>query len=156
MEFIERTYPNAAVLYTVVGGVPCAPTLKKITGDGLMLVGDAAHQVNPISGGGITTAMLAGKIAGRVAGDAIVADDVSDKRLAEYAGEWQKKQGKTHERFHKIKQAVYKLSDDDFNKTAGAVLKYPPEKRTLVNVFKTALIKHPKLILDVLNVFIQK
>jgi digeranylgeranylglycerophospholipid reductase len=154
--FIERKFPKAAVMYTVVGGVPCAPTLKRITGDGVMLVGDAAHQVNPISGGGITTAMLAGKIAGSVAAAAIAEQDYSDSRLSSYAREWHKQQGKSHERFHKIKQAVYKLSDDDFNGTARSVLKTPPEKRTLVNVFKAALIKQPRLILDVISVFMQK
>jgi digeranylgeranylglycerophospholipid reductase len=155
-EFIEKKFPGSAVLYTVVGGVPCAATLKKITADGLMLVGDAAHQVNPVSGGGITTAMLAGRIAGQVAGEAVIRGDVSDKRLGEYARQWHRQQGKNHERFHKIKQAIYKLNDEDFNKTAAAVLKYPPAKRTLINVFKTALINHPRLILDVLSVFIQK
>ena len=77
-EFIDKHFPNSAVLYTVVGGVPCAPTLKKIVADGLMLVGDAAHQVNPISGGGIATAMIAGKIAGCVAAEAIKEDDFSE------------------------------------------------------------------------------
>ena len=121
-----------------------------------MLVGDAAHQVNPMSGGGITTAMLAGRIAGGVAAEAIAADDVSDSRLVSYASEWQKQLGKTHERFHKIKQAVYKLTDDDLDSTATAILKYPPEKRTLVNVFKAALIKQPGLLLDVIRLFIGK
>ena len=101
-EFIGRHFPNAAVLYTVVGGVPCATTLKKIVADGLMLVGDAAHQVNPISGGGITTAMIAGKIAGGVAAKAIEEDDVSENRLAQYARDWHDAEGKNHERTYKI------------------------------------------------------
>ncbi len=154
-EFIHQRFPHAGALYTVVGGVPCAPTLKKITSDGLMLVGDAAHQVNPMSGGGITTAMLAGKIAGTVAGRAIAQNDVSGKRLQRYAHEWQKAEGKNHEILHKIKKAVYKLSDEDLNKTASAVLRLPPEKRTIVNIFKSALMKHPSLIFEVVKLFMQ-
>jgi digeranylgeranylglycerophospholipid reductase len=154
-EFIDKRFPNAAVLYTVVGGVPCAPTLKKIVADGLMLVGDAAHQVNPISGGGIVTAMIAGQIAGRVAAQAIHENDVSDERLEQYAVAWQKAEGKTHERFYKIKQSVYKLTDADLDKTAETVLSLPPEKRTIVNIFKAALVKHPSLIFDVLKVFMK-
>ncbi|MFQ5638350.1 MAG: NAD(P)/FAD-dependent oxidoreductase [bacterium] len=152
-EFLGKHFPNAAVLYTVVGGVPCAPTLKKIVGDGLMLVGDAAHQVNPMSGGGIVTAMIAGQIAGRVAASAIMENDVSEKRLQKYADEWHKAEGKTHERFYKIKQSVYKLTDEDLDKTAETVLSLPPDKRTIINIFKAALRKHPKLVLDVLKVF---
>ncbi len=153
-DFIDKRFPHASVLYTVVGGVPCAPTLKKIVADGLMLVGDAAHQVNPMSGGGINTAMLAGQIAGRVAATAIAQQDVSEKKLRQYAAEWHKAQGKAHERFHKIKKAVYKLSDGDLNKTADAVLSLPPEERSLANIFKTALVKHPSLIFDVIRVFV--
>lgn len=155
-EFIDRHFPHAAVLYTVVGGVPCAPTLKNIVADGLMLVGDAAHQVNPMSGGGIVTAMLAGRIAGQVAGEAIAEHDYSERRLSQYAKKWQEAEGKNHERLHKIKQAVYKLTDEDLNKTAETVLRLPSEKRTLINIFKSALARHPGLLLDVAKAFMKK
>lgn len=154
--FIDKRFPHAAVLSTVVGGVPCAPTLKKIVANGLMLVGDAAHQVNPISGGGITTAMLAGRIAGRVAAEAIAEDDLSEKRLQRYAKDWHKAEGKNHERFFKIKQAVYKLTDEDFNRTAESILSIEPEKRTITNIFKAALIKHPALLFDVARAFMTR
>ena len=36
-----------------------------------MLVGDAAHQVNPLSGGGIASGMIGGSIAGRIAGESV-------------------------------------------------------------------------------------
>jgi digeranylgeranylglycerophospholipid reductase len=152
-EFIDRRFPKAAAVYTVVGGVSCAPTLTKIVADGLMLVGDAAHQINPMTGGGIVTAMLAGKIAGRVAAEAIASGDVSGKNLAPYPKEWHEAQGKNHERIYKIKQAVYKFTDDELNRTAEAVLARKPEERTLVNVFKAALVRHPSLIFDLLKVF---
>ena len=152
-EFIDRRFPKAAAVYTVVGGVTCAPTLTKIVANGLMLVGDAAHQINPMTGGGIVTAMLAGKIAGRVAAEALARGDVSSKNLETYPQEWQEAQGKNHERMYKIKQAVYKFTDYELNRTAEAVLARKPEERTLVNVFKAALIRHPSLIFDVLKVF---
>jgi len=152
-EFIDKRFPNAAVLYTVVGGVPCAPTLKRIVADGLMLVGDAAHQVNPISGGGIVTAMLAGQIAGEVAGKSLKTNDLTEKSLGVYARQWHKREGKNHERFHKLKQAVYKLSDNDLNNTADKVLKLDPKKRTIGNIFKAALVHHPSLILDIAKAF---
>ncbi|NIR51166.1 NAD(P)/FAD-dependent oxidoreductase [candidate division KSB1 bacterium] len=154
-EFIDKQFPHAAVLYTVVGGVPCAATLKKIVADGLMLVGDAAHQVNPISGGGIVTAMIAGQMAGKVAADAIKENDVSEKRLQEYANEWHRVEGKNHERFYKIKKAIYKLTDEDLNRTADTVLSLPSEKRTIINIFKAALVKNPSLIFDVIKVFMK-
>ncbi len=152
-EFIDRRFPRAAAVYTVVGGVTCAPTLEKIVADGLMLVGDAAHQINPMTGGGIVTAMLAGKIAGRVAAEAIAKDDVSSKRLEQYQKEWQEAQGKNHERLYKIKQAVYKFTDEELNRIAGTVLSMKPGERTLGNVFKAALFRQPGLILEVIKLF---
>ena len=153
-DFVDRHFPNASVLYTVVGGVPCAPTLKQIVGDGVMLVGDAAHQVNPLSGGGIVTAMLAGRLAGRVAAAAVKDGDVSAKRLREYPEEWHRLEGKNHERLYRVKNAVHRLSDQDLDRTAQSVLRLPPEKRTLVNIFKSALRKHPALILDAIKAFV--
>ena len=41
-----------------------------------MLVGDAARQINPLSGGGIISGMIGGSIAGKVAGEAIMKDDL--------------------------------------------------------------------------------
>ena len=62
------------------GGVPCAKPLKKPISDGLMLVGDAAHFVNPLTGGGIASAMKSGMFAGQVASESIKNNDISDKR----------------------------------------------------------------------------
>ncbi len=41
-----------------------------------MLVGDAGHQVNPTSGGGIISGMIGGMIAGQVAAEAMKANDL--------------------------------------------------------------------------------
>lgn len=152
-EFLAEHYPKAAILTTVVGGVPCAPTLDKIVSDGLMLVGDAAHQANPVSGGGITSGMIAAKIAGQVAAAAILEGNLSEKRLFEYVKLWNKAEGNKHKVFYKLKKFVYDLTDEDLDKTARMLLDMPMEKRTLVNIFKSALIKQPSLIFDIVKVF---
>jgi digeranylgeranylglycerophospholipid reductase len=152
-KFLAEHYPQAACLTTVVGGVPCAPTLDKIVTDGLMLVGDAAHQANPVSGGGITSGMIAAKIAGQIAGNAIFDGNVSEKKLFEYVKLWNKAEGNKHKVFYKLKKFVYDLTDNDLDKTARMLLNLPMEKRTLVNIFKSALIKQPSLVLDIVKVF---
>ncbi len=45
---MENNYPNASILTQVVGGIPFTPTLEKIVAPGIMLVGDAARQINPL------------------------------------------------------------------------------------------------------------
>jgi digeranylgeranylglycerophospholipid reductase len=77
MQFMRSHYPSGKVLEMVVGGDPCSGPIESATTDGVMLVGDAAHQTDPLTGGGILTAMQAGIIAGEVAVKALAAGDVS-------------------------------------------------------------------------------
>ena len=153
-KFIEKKFPNASQLYTMAGGVPVVSTLKQIVSNGLMLVGDAARQANPVTGGGIINAMIAGSIAGRVAGQAVLAGDVSSKRLSAYSKEWHETLGKKNEISYKIKKVVNRFSDKDFNRIAKILMKLPPEKRTMFRIFKAALLKHPKLILEAAKIFV--
>ena len=153
-EFIERKFPEAAILTTVAGGVPCAPFMDKVVTNGLMLIGDAAHQANPMTGGGIIQSIIASEIAAKVAADAINENDISEDRLSEYAQKWDKENGGNHRRAYRLKEAVYKLTDADLNRTAAAISKKPSEKQTIVNIFKTALFQHPKLIPDIIKIFL--
>lgn len=152
-EFVDRQFPGASVLTTVAGGVPTLKTLDPIVKDGLMLVGDAAHQINPLSGGGILYAMMAGKCAGRVAAEAVKVDDVSARRLQEYVKEWMKEGGRNNERAYRIKSVVNLFTDEELNRIGEVLKDVPPEKMTILQIFKTALVKHPKLILDASKIF---
>ena len=63
------------------GVVPVRRPLWSCADNGIMLVGDAACQVNPLHGGGIDPSMRAGYLAAKCAKSAIDADDVSIERL---------------------------------------------------------------------------
>jgi len=152
-EFMKTRLPGAAVLTTVAGGVPCAPPMKNLVSDGVMLAGDAAHQSNPISGGGIVNAMIAGEIAGEVAAAAAAKGDVSAKNLSAYPRRWQHSEGGKQRMFYRIKEFIYKMTDQDLDRTAEMLLDMPLEKRTLLNIFKSAIIHKPSLLLDVVKVF---
>ena len=151
-DFMERYYPAAPVLTTIAGGVPCSTTLDKISAPGIMLVGDAARQVNPLSGGGIASGMIGGSIAGKIAAEAVKMN--KPDYVLSYDKAWGDRLGKRHVTFDKIKNGIYNFSDEKFNKIAHAVNKLPYEKRTLGKVFTTALINQPSLLLDVARVFI--
>ena len=151
-EFIEKNFPNASILTVIAGGVPCAKTADKIVTHGLMLVGDAAHQVNPVSGGGIISGMIGGKIAGQIAGEAIKKNDLN--LIFNYENEWRKTLGQRHERYYKIKQFIYKFSDEKLNEIARELSKIPYENLTLKNLFLTAVKAQPSLIVEVLKLFI--
>ena len=151
-EFIDRKFPRAAVLTHIAGGVPCAKTCGTLVKNRVMLVGDAAHQVNPTSGGGIISGMIGGMLAGEVAAEAISNDNLS--RLAEYEKRWHKRLGWRHEVFYNIKEGISRFSDETLNAIAEGALKLPEQKRTLGGIFRTALWNQPSLLIDVARVFV--
>ncbi|WP_420460529.1 geranylgeranyl reductase family protein [Neolewinella sp.] len=61
--FFRRRFANSRILEVQGGGVPLAAPLRTQYADNLILVGDAARHVNPITGGGLHTAVAGGKIA---------------------------------------------------------------------------------------------
>ncbi len=151
-EFMERKYPNAAVLTHIAGGVPCAKTCDTLVKNNIMLVGDAAHQVNPVSGGGIISGMIGGMIAGQVAADVLKKNDLS--KLTEYEKLWHKRLGWRHEVFYNIKEAISNFSDETLNNIAESALKLPEEKQTLGAIFRTALWNQPSMLIEVAKVFV--
>lgn len=150
--FMDKNYPEAPVLTRIAGGVPSVVTLDKISAPGIILVGDAARQVNPLSGGGIASGMIGGSIGGRIAGETIKLN--KPDHLLTYDKAWHDRLGKRHETFDRIKDGIYNFSDEKFNSIASAVVKIPETERTLGKVFRSALLKNPSLLLDVAKVFI--
>jgi digeranylgeranylglycerophospholipid reductase len=151
-DFMQKNYPAAPILTSIAGGVPCSITLKKISALGIMLVGDAARQVNPLSGGGIASGMIGGSIAGRIAADAVKMNKF--EHILSYDSAWHNWLGKRHEVFNRIKNGIYNFSDEKFNSIAHAFAEIPYDKRTLKKLFMKALFNQPSLILDITEVFL--
>jgi digeranylgeranylglycerophospholipid reductase len=89
--------------------------LDKIVEDNLMLVGDAAGQLVPMTGAGIHSGIEAGKAAGKEAVEAIVGEDTSAKRLNMYKVKFEKYWGKRIRDSRRIVEMLDKFSDDDVN-----------------------------------------
>lgn len=153
-KFLSDRFPDASVLTTVAGGVPCCTTLDKISAPGIMITGDAARQVNPLSGGGIVSGMIGGKIAGSIAAESVL-NNKPDHILG-YDKAWNKRLGSRHETFNRIKNSIYGFDDEKFNAIARSFLKVAPNKRSLGNLFMTALYNQPSLLIDVAKVFLVK
>jgi len=151
--FISEKFPNAARLTTIAGGVPVAKTLKKIAADGLLVVGDAARQVNPVTGGGILAAITAGKMAGEVADKAIRQSDCSLKILEAYQSAWEKGVGRDYNRFYKIKEWITGLSDHELDEIADLLHNIPPKDINILTVFKVALRNKPTLLFEAIKLF---
>lgn len=144
--WVARRYPTAARTALTVGGVIVHTTIKRTYTDGVLVAGDAAHMINPLSGGGIVNAMKAGRLAGCTAAAAIREGDTSERRLAGYHNAWMDLLGDDHLKYYRIKQALENLDDAFFNGLARTVNGIPQEKRSLGRIFAHALVKHPQLI----------
>jgi digeranylgeranylglycerophospholipid reductase len=144
--WIARRFPTGARTGYTVGGVIVHTTIKKTYAAGVMVAGDAAHMINPLSGGGITNAMKAGRLAGCIAAAAIREGDTSDRRLSAYHKSWMDLLGDDHLKYYRIKQALEHMDDAFLNSLARTVNRIPQQKRSIGRIFAHALIKHPQLI----------
>jgi digeranylgeranylglycerophospholipid reductase len=145
-DWIARRYPSGTKTGYTVGGVITHTTVKHTYTDGVLIAGDAAHMINPLSGGGIVNAMKAGRLAGRTAAAAICDGDTSARRLAAYHTAWMELLGDDHVKYYRLKRALEEMNDQFFDALARTVNAIPLEKRTLGRIFTHALVRHPQLI----------
>lgn len=115
--------PNLAkgsIIHVNSGGIPVGGFLEKMTQDNFMVIGDAAHQVNPIHGGGMGLAMEAAEIAAEVIAKAKKKNDFSDKVLSEYTETWYEKRGNELKKILLRRKMFEQLTDSDFETIAGS------------------------------------
>ncbi len=153
-EFMKSHFPNGKVVEMVVGGDPCSPLLESTTADGMMLVGDAARQTDPLTGGGILNAMQAGIIAGEVASKAISAGDVSRAGLKEYEDRWRATIGRHNARSYEFKEFFVKLTDDQLNQLIGSLKNEDIAKMDLRGMLRVLFRLNPKLLWELRHLVI--
>jgi digeranylgeranylglycerophospholipid reductase len=153
-KFMETYMPQGKVIEMVVGGVPVCGPIKQTVADGLILVGDAARQSDPLTGGGIINAMDAGKIAGEVCIKAREKGDYSVKILKEYEDVWRATIGKELSKSLLVKNLLIKLSDDQLNQLAHSLAEIDTSKMALPKVLPILFKKNPKLLWELRTLFI--
>ncbi len=104
----------------IASGIPIG-TVPKTTGDNVVLVGDAAAQVKPLSGGGIFTGMRCAELAAEVIHRGLVASDVSAQALAPYDARWRAEFGPEFSRALYLRKILVRLSDADLERVIEAL-----------------------------------
>jgi digeranylgeranylglycerophospholipid reductase len=120
--------------------------LSEIVTDHAILIGEAAGQVIPLTGGGIHTSIAGGKIAAEVTAKALEEGNLSKQRLSEYKDKYNEYWGKRIKDSLKGLHAIEKLSDDELNQLAEILS--PEDVVNLANGENVAsvavkLLKHP-------------
>lgn len=152
--FMKSNMPEGKIIEMVVGGVPVGGPIKQTVADGLILVGDAARQSDPLTGGGIINAMDAGKIAAEVCIKAKEKGDYSVRTLNEYENRWRATIGKQLSKSLMIKNLMIKLSDDQLNQLAHSLKEIDTSKMPLPKVLPILFKKNPKLLWELRTLFI--
>lgn len=124
-DFITKhdRFSRGSVLEVNAGAIPVGGLMKNMVMNGLILVGDAAHQVYPIHGGGIGEAITAGNMAGKVIWHCIEKGDWSEERLGDYNKLWWDKRGNALAKSEKVRETIEKMSDEQLNMLAASITK---------------------------------
>jgi len=151
--FIQKHFPDTSIADFHCGGVPVGPWLKPLAKNGVLVAGDAAHQVNAVNGGGIAYAMIAGNMAGETAAEAFTDSGFNQACLRNYEKKWARFHGKQQLRSYALKNMLIRFDDATMDNIAQSVKRKKNGEINYVSVFKAALIKNPFLLFRAYKLF---
>ncbi len=120
------------------GGIPLK-TLAKTCAERLIVVGDAAGQVKPTTGGGIYYGLLCADIAANILHRALASNALSAKSLADYEREWRRKLRQELRIGYQARKFYERLSDRQIDRIFAIIKSYGID---------TALLKAEELSFD--------
>lgn len=115
-------------------------TVSGASETGILLVGDAAAQIKPLSGGGVYYGMKCGKLAGAVAARACLSGDFT--LLNEYERRWRAELGKEIAFALKLHRLRCVLRDEDFD----TIIRTLSEAELLHRLHEQGDIDYPSLV----------
>jgi digeranylgeranylglycerophospholipid reductase len=133
-------------LELVSGAVSICAPIDKAIGSGILLVGDAARQIDPITGGGISNSCKAAKVAGEVLAKATNEKDFGERSLQRYEKGWRDLLENHLYRNWMAKEKLVTLSDDTFNKVIATLTDVGVEKMSTFAILKAIETKYPELV----------
>jgi digeranylgeranylglycerophospholipid reductase len=136
-----------------IGGDPVGGLLKKMVTDNVMVTGDAAGMVNPLTGGGIISGMTGGRLAGKLAAEAVAEGDFSQKRLKVYEKLCEEEIGDSFQKYLKVKDYLLSLSDEELDSIAIAFKDIDFESVDTKEIIKKLVKISPKALLKLGKLF---
>ncbi len=115
---------DAEVLRTYSGKIPLGGRPRSY-GERVMLIGDAAGQVKPISGGGLYPAFKSAPTLKEMTDKAFETGDFSAKNLSSYESKWKKAVGRELRNGYALRKAYLRFEDEDLDRAYKAASKEP-------------------------------
>jgi len=130
----------------LAGAVPVAEPIESVR-DNLLLVGDAARQVDPITGGGLMASIEAGKTAGETIGKAIDEQRFDKEMLLPYEEKLKNTLYKKLKRNYVVKEIILGMEDKTLNMLADSLKDYKFDELSTLSLVKALVLKHPSLLI---------
>ena len=111
----QPLFDNSLIIDKGAWYVPTRRPLDNMVGNGIIIIGDAACQVNPIHGGGMGPSMIGGALAGKTAAKALEKDDLSREGLWDYNVEYIRDYGAKQAGLEIFRILLQKMDDEELN-----------------------------------------
>ena len=112
----KKKLENAVIDKRMSGAIPLGSYIRKTYADNVLVIGDAAGQTKPTTGGGVIFGGIAAQIAGKVASDAVTAEKYTSQYLSEYQKLWKKELKQNLKVMKLIRSYINSLSTKDLDR----------------------------------------
>lgn len=152
-KFVRERFPDGKAIELIIGAVPLSGSIEKTVTNGLLLVGDAARQSDPITGGGIYNSLNCAKIAGNVIAEAASKNDYSAKMLNKYEKVWRATIGKSIDKNYRVKELFMKMTDQQLNDLAHSLKGVKFNEMGTLSLIKQLVKHNPKILFGLRSLF---
>ena len=151
-EYLDRflatdpRFKDSQAVEVAAGFVSTCPGLDCAVDDNIILVGDAARIIDPLTGGGICHACRTGMYAGKVLVEAAAKGDFSKASLMPYEKMWRDRMEDKLYRNWMAKERLAELDDETINELVRLISTSDIEEVNVYNLLKTVKEKFPKVV----------
>ena len=148
-QFIEKNamLKKGMPIRFLTGAVSVSEPVENPVCDNLILVGDAARHVDPITGGGLTCSIEGGKIAGEILGEAVQQQCFTKEFLSRYTNGVTEAFYKKLQRNYLVKETLLGFDDKTLNMLAHSLKDYKFDEFNTFGIIKALIAKHPSLLI---------
>lgn len=137
-DYYPQIFKDIKILRYTGGTIPLG-SMPKIYTSNAMLVGDAACQTKPISGGGIYMGLKGAQICAKTAAEALSEDNLSDEKLSRYQMLWEKEMDEETNAAMKLRESYLDFDDGDID----LIIRFLSKTRCHKLILKNADIDYP-------------
>jgi len=121
-EFTKKRFDEPTRLSVSSGLIITCGPIPKTFSENFLVVGDAAGQVKPTTGGGVILGSICASVAGEVAAEAAKRGIFSSDFLGEYERRWKERLGREFRATHLARMVLNRLSDKTMDKIFKVIL----------------------------------